>query len=235
MVPERGQTHDQVHSKVCRLVFQAQLVAVQHGLHALGLETLLNHFVDGVVNGGQDGLSVGGLDVLQPHGEVGVPGVVLVPGHRAEVGPQPAVDQSFVERGAGAARQQLRRHLQREGGVQVQDVRLQPAHRHRRLPRRVRVHRVRRAADVLAAGRGPARLRGHGGVHADGGELAEVLLVYEAQRGGQVQVAVAEHPGVGGVVVLGVELLQLLPGQLRDVQREPAAGVAVRVTWVQIV
>ena len=108
-------------------MFETQLIAVKDGFYPLTIKAFQNNLINGLVNNLLYLVRVLDVNVLQPDGEVGVPGVVLVARDRAEVAAVARLYQSLIERSAGTSSEQLRRHLKSERELEVSDVREEEA------------------------------------------------------------------------------------------------------------
>mmetsp|Transcript_48412 Transcript_48412/g.83155 ORF Transcript_48412/g.83155 Transcript_48412/m.83155 type:complete len:1015 (-) Transcript_48412:588-3632(-) len=147
-----------------------------------------------------------------------------------ELRAQPGLVQRALEHGGGRAAEQVVQHGQGQALLGAQRPRVQqPVHRDHVL----RLAAARLGREVLddLPGLRPERLPGDGRGRGLRGrfELAQIF-VQQLQPLGRVVVAVEVHPGVGRVVVLGVEALEVLEGQVWD-----GLGVPARVHRILVV
>ena len=227
---------DAARERVGVALAQAELDGVERGRDGRRIDAVSGELADRVVDQALDLVGIGGIDALEADRERRLAQNLCQAG-LGQTFSQPGIDQGLVERRGRGAEQDLPQDLEAECRFGVRDLLDHPADVDHQLtgrrPERMRLAlvgpgllRPRRIGVRQPPGRAKTRLQRHGEVDVDTGELGQPVVDQPQPLLGVV-VAVEEQLGVRRVVVVRVERLELLVGEIGDV-----LGVAARVEAV---
>ena len=208
---------------------QRELGRVHRRLDGLGIDPLAAQLLERLDDQRLDLVAVLVADALEPEGEIGLPDAVgeARPGEPLA---EPGIDQRLPQRRRGRADEDRLEHVEREAGLGIVDFVNHPVDGdHGRLLARLRL--ARGIGLVHRLGLVPARLQRDLRLRIGALELAEIALE-DVEPLRRIIVAVEHHARVRGMVVLLVEALEIVVGEVRDGLRvaarvHPIGGVRI--------